>query len=377
MTGTSNLPILAMRLALTDLVDSSSFPPEQKKQVDVIAAAVDLDDSTTAMTFGIAPQKTLNECLDALLVKVRTDEAGMGGALAVELSDGVNMMKIGAMRKEMDGFTLASVPVIGPFFSQIRAFNQRKARFLTHIDTIVEKAELRRNSLIEDSTRLDVLLRETESHIVELGTYIAGGERGLLRGREEFEQRRTELEKRPDALVAAKLHDFAAQINAFETRLVRMKMAYTEALISMPQIRITQEAGRIEMQNIMDTLLFDLPRLKHAVVRVAALQNIRTARREDAQRREASRKIAELGADLLHEAYTESKKSQGDVEDDVQALANVANKLVATVRSGIEIDKENQEKRRKASEHLIEAKKSLVAALQNVDDGRLLLPGES
>ncbi len=372
MSENSQLPVLVSQLQNTDLVDSSSFSPAQQAQVAEIAAGVNLDDSSTAMLFGIAPQKTLNDCLDMLLQKVRTEEAGAGGDLAIELADGVNMMKIDAMRKEMSGFTLASLPVIGPFFSQIRAFNQRKARFLTHIDTIVGKAEKRRHDLIEDNVRLDILLKETEDHIVSLGLYIAGGEAGLLRCRDEFSRRKAELEAKPDALGAAKLHDFASQINAFETRLIRMTMAYTEALIAIPQIRVTQEAGRIEIQNIMDTLLFDLPRLKHAVVRVAALQNIRTARAEDKQRREASRKIAELGADLLDQAYTESKKSQGDVEDDIQALASVANKLVATVRSGIEIDRENQEKRRKAGEHLIEAKKSLVEALKGVDDGRLL-----
>ncbi len=372
MSEASQLPVLAMRLAPTDLVDSSSFTQEQKQQVAEVAATVNLDDSSTAMLFGISAQKTLNDCLDTLLEKVRTEDAGAGGDLAIDLADGVEMMKIDAMRREMTGFTLAKLPIIGPLFSQIRAFNQRKARFLVHIDTIVDKADKRRHSLIEDGVRLDILLKETEGHIVSLGLYIAGGEEGLIRCREEFSRRKAELEARPDALAAAKLHDFASQINAFEARLVRMKMAYTEALIAIPQIRVTQEAGRIEIQNIMDTLLFDLPRLKHAVVRVAALQNIKTARSEDEQRRAASRKIAELGADLLHEAYTESKKSQGNVEDDIQALANVANKLVTTVRAGIEIDKENQEKRRKAGEHLLEAKKTLVEALQSVDSGRLL-----
>jgi uncharacterized protein YaaN involved in tellurite resistance len=356
-----------MQIAESDLVDVSKFDQQQKAQVQQIAESVDLRNSTTAMTFGTQPQQKINKYLDSLMQDMRTEHAGVAGDLAIEMAHGIEMMQLQKVDREMKGWTLAKLPLIGKFFSALRIFYERKQKILDQFDSIIKKANDRKRLLVEYNTKLDTLMLETEQNIRELELWIAGGEMALKNAHDEFHRMKEAFDN--DPVDAAKIHDYANQVAAFETRLLRMKTAYTEATISIPQIRITQEAAKIEIQNIMDSMLFDMPRLKSAIIRVAALINVRKARAEDDARREAARKIAELGADLLDQAYTEAKASQGKALDDVAALASLADKLMATVNKGQQLDEENREKRKQAAEKLVEVKASVTSALEQVDIG--------
>ena len=127
---------------------------------------------------------------------------------------------------------------------------------------------------------------------------------------------------------------------------------------------MTQEAARIEERNILETILFDLPRLKSAILRVAALNLIVDAAKEDEARREIARQIGTIGADALDDAYTQAKLSQGAAAEDVAALAEIADKLLATIAKGVQIDEENRQKRQAAEEQLGEIQTKLMDGLR-------------
>jgi uncharacterized protein YaaN involved in tellurite resistance len=161
----------------------------------------------------------------------------------------------------------------------------------------------------------------------------------------------------------------AGQINAFEARLLKMQIAFTDALTSIPQIRLNQEASRIEINNIRDTLQFDIPRLKSGIIRVASLKQILDASKETKARREITRQIGALGADALDEAYTQAKMSQGEGAEDIAILAATADKILETMAKGVRIDEENRQKNATAEQQLNDIKMKLYAGLKaNTDD---------
>jgi uncharacterized protein YaaN involved in tellurite resistance len=143
-----------------------------------------------------------------------------------------------------------------------------------------------------------------------------------------------------------------------------MHIGFTDALMSVPQIRLTQEAARIEARNIMDTILFDLPRLKSAILRVASLKLITDASKETEARREITRQIGVIGSDMLDEAYTKAKESQGSGAEDVAVLAQTADKLLETIAKGIRLDEENRKKRQASEQQLSEIKTKLLDGLR-------------
>jgi len=161
-----------------------------------------------------------------------------------------------------------------------------------------------------------------------------------------------------------RLRDDAEQINAFEVRLMRMHIGFTDGLLSVPQIRLTQEAARIEARNIMDTILFDLPRLKSAILRVAALKQISDASKETEARREIAREIGTIGSEMLDAAYTKAKESQGSGAEDIAMLAQTADKLLETIAKGVRLDEENRQKRQAQEQQLGDIKSKLLDGLK-------------
>ncbi|SPF53538.1 hypothetical protein SBF1_6780002 [Candidatus Desulfosporosinus infrequens] len=143
-----------------------------------------------------------------------------------------------------------------------------------------------------------------------------------------------------------------------------MHIAFTDALTAIPQIRVNQEAARIEARNIMDTVLFDLPRLKSAIIRVASLNQIINASKANEARRELARQIGSIGAEALDEAYTRAKQSQGNGMEDVAVLAATADKLLETIAKGVQIDEENRQKRQMAERQLGDIKGKLLEGLR-------------
>jgi len=371
-----NLPVLVPQIRESDLVDVARFTDAQRRMMQDIAAQVNLDDSNTVLTFGAAPQKKLGETLDTLLRGITTDQVGVAGELTIELSRGIKRMNLSKMRMEADGQdwmanTLGKLPLIGKYFSAIRYFYLVQQEILEHLDKIVTDAEKQKYRILENNSKLDTLIDVTETNVRALEVYIAAGELALLRARDAFQRRRTEMEaipaERRDALAQTKLRDFAEQITAYETRLLRMKIAFADGILQIPQIRLSQQAGRIEVSNIMDTLLFDIPRLKSAILRIASVNDIRKANEANRMRREITREIGQLGADAMKDAYLAAKTTQGQGQDDVAALAQVVDRLMQTIEAGARLDEENKAKRADAARQIGALKTKVVQAMEMAD----------
>ena len=246
----------------------------------------------------------------------------------------------------------------------MRRFRAMHTQLTTHLQEIERRAETHLGKLKAGNAAMDRVLDATEANLRELELWIAGGQQALLRMRDEFTAERASIADARDPIRLAQLRDTAEQINAFETRLVRMHVAFTRGVLAIPQIRTAQQAGRIELQNTLDTILFDLPDLKAAIVRVAALNQISRASDATAARRKIARELQEIGVDALDQAYTAAKRTQGDMADDVASLTRVTDKMLSTIDKGLAIDRKNKVKREQAVQQLGEVRSRLMEGLR-------------
>lgn len=363
---TAELPSLSLQLAPGDLVDTSRFDPASRQQVEVVAAGVSVRDSNTIATFGAGPQRKLSGFLDQLLAGTRADEIGVASALVTELATDLKALDLPAVKREAEGKAgvLAGLPVIGKYYSAMRRFRAMHQQVTDHMAEIERRAETHLGRLKAGNAALDRLLDASEANLRELQVWVAGGQLALLRMRAAFAAERAALAAEPDPVRFARLRDTAEQVNAFETRLVRMHLAFTRGILAVPQIRTVQQAGRIEIQNTLDTILFDLPDLKAAIVRVAALHQISRASDASAARRRIGRELQEIGIDALDRAYTAAKRTQGDMQGDVETLARVTDKMLATIDKGLRIDRDNQGRRDAAVRQLGEVRTRLMDGLR-------------
>ena len=360
----------ALRLAPADMVDVTRLDPPRRQQVGVIAQSVQIRDSNTIATFGAGPQRKLSGFLDQLLAGTRAEEIGLAGELVTELATDIKALDLPAVKREVEGqgSFVTKLPVVGKYYSALRRFQAMQKTVVEHLAAIERKAETHLGKLKAGNAGLDRLLDATEDNLRELEAWVAGGQQALARMRAEVEAERASLGEVHDPVRLAKLRDMQEQVDAFETRLVRMHVAFTRGVLSIPQVRIAQQAGRIEIQNTLDTILFDLPDLKSAIVRVAALHQISRAGDATAARRRIGQELQQIGIDALDQAYTAAKRTQGDMGADVELLSRMGDKILATLDRGVEIDRENRAKRDDAVQQLGEVRSRLMEGLRGHAD---------
>ncbi len=368
-TVSAGVPALALRLAPSDMVDVQRMDDKSRQQVEIIAQSVTARDSTAIATFGAGPQRKMSGFLDQLLTGTKADDIGVAGELVTELATDIRALNLPAVKREAEGVHsfLGGLPIVGKYYSAFRKFRAMHTQITTHMAEIERRAELHLGKLRASNAGMDRLLEASEANLREIEVWIAGGQRALLRLRDEFNAERAALQGSTDAIRLAQLRDQAEQIDAFETRLVRMHVAFTRGILAIPQIRTAQQAGRIEIQNTLDTILFDLPDLKSAIVRVAALHQISRASDATAARRRIGRELQEIGIDALDQAYTAAKRTQGDMAGDVETLSRVTDKMLATIERGRQIDIDNRARREQAVQQLGEVRTRLMEGLRAQD----------
>ena len=366
LTPQAAAPTLALQLAPRDMIDPARFDDSRRQQMDIIAATVSLKDSNAIATFGAGPQRKLSNFLDQLLGATKADEIGMAGELVTELATDIKALDLPAVKREAEGggSMLSKLPVVGKYWSAFRRFRALHVRVAEHLAAIEQKAETHLGKLKASNAGLDRLLDASEANLREIEVWVAGGQKALMRMRDGFAEEHAAVADGRDAVRLTRLRDMGEQIDAFETRLVRMHVAFTRGILAIPQIRMAQQAGRIEIQNTLDTVLFDLPDLKAAIVRVAALHQISRAADATAARRRIARELQEIGADALDHAYSAAKRTQGDMAGDVDTLSRVTDRMLATIDKGLQIDRENRVKREQAVQQLGEVRKRLMEGLQ-------------
>lgn len=359
VTGSSLplVPTLSLALKPEHMMDLSKLNAAQVSRVNQIVASVSFDDTNSLLTFGADAQRALSSHIDELMEGVRTSETGRAGEITVALATTLKDLRLPDVKAEIQksGGTpggLAKLPLVGGWFSALQALRAKSKKITDHLDAIEAKAQTTITGLQVWNDKLDRLVDASIEHMSELELRLAAGQVVVKRARAEFTARADKARESKDMVAITRLRDLGERLNAFETRIVRLHLAYSESVVTVPEIRATQTAGFIELNNVMDSVLFDLPRLKSAIVRVTSLTKIAAASADARAQQEFRRELEGIASDQLQATYLAAKGSQGDFAADVAALAQSADKLLETVRLGEKLDRDNAQNRAKAIEDL-------------------------
>jgi uncharacterized protein YaaN involved in tellurite resistance len=364
------LPVPVLEALAKKLSDTFTTTPEMLAKADEIAQAFNFDDTNAVLTFGSAPQERYKENLKQLLEGIKIGDVGQAGNITVELAEGIDLMQLDKMKQEATPDTwqykLARFPIIGKGFSAIYVFAKRRELLIDMINKIESKARGQMRGIIEQNTKLDKMLRDVENNYNELAMYILSGEKILELGKTRYEELRKKAEESNNAIDISKVNLFYEQLIAFDTRLIRMKTAYVRAPVTSQKVLLTQQAGRIELQNLMDSLLFDLPNLLEAVNQVAALARLQAAQEGREKRRQAAEKLAKLGDETMAEVHKKAKAAQGDALEQIKSLEASAQSVINIIRTGRELDEKNKQVRREAEQLLIQIQDNFNKELKEV-----------
>lgn len=356
-----------------DLINSMEMTPPQIAQAQKIVLSFSLADTAAVLRFAEEPQKKLSAYLDELLAGIKVGQAGVAGDIAKQLAGGIDMMQLDKVKQQIvDGrggsFVANVLEKIGLVTDYLKNFYLSKQPILTLIQEIENKASNRIAILQRDTQELDHLVNVTVNQIRDLAAWLLAGEAILVEARKQYLAKREEVLTNQDPVEAAKLRDMSRQLAAFETRVVKAEIAYVKAAsVNIPRIRSVEESMQIEIQNISEQILFQLPDFKSAIVVIAALNDTKHARDERLVMEENQRHLDTVLDEAVNDAARLAKESQGDPLKMVQDLEKTINIIKAGIEEGIKIESEARQRRVEAHTLLVSMKDVVTDALKQAN----------
>lgn len=377
----TNLPaVIEMQtLAPTQkkIVDTIVIESQHKQQAEQVAAVHDFMDTNAALTFGAGPQKKYLDNLKLLLGDARIRDLQGAGSIILEIEKGIDLAGIEALKKKiMGGGGGFFSKIFGGLTSALKAFAARRQKLLTLINDIEDRIEEQMHQIMTDNARLDTMFGDVKSNFYEIGVWVYAGELALERGAMEYGEMREKVLETADPIKISETNLFREQIIALDTRLLRMKSAYVKAPITLQEVMTTQQAGRIEVQNLMDSLLFDLPAFIETINMLLALYNIKGAQEDRKRREQLAERLAELKGETLDKIAVEAKEGQVRGAKEAALIEGQAKKIIETCKKLKDLDEKNAQIRSESETLLVDVMNDFQESMKEITEPGAL-PGSS
>jgi uncharacterized protein YaaN involved in tellurite resistance len=176
------------------------------------------------------------------------------------------------------------------------------------------------------------------------------------------------LEKKGDTLLASEVRDLWKTLEAFDHRLTSLQVTFTKrAATTIPKIRAIQDAINIELDNLIDKVMFAIPALKEAILDVISTARLQKLQLDRKAEEALLVKIEEMRNRSMKEAVLEAQRSQGDYAAKIACLVALKDTLIQTFEEGKQIVAENKLKRQEAISVLKQVKGEMETAMRDVD----------
>jgi uncharacterized protein YaaN involved in tellurite resistance len=370
ITG-KNLPaVIEMQtLAPTQkrVVDTIAIESQHKQQAEQVAAGHEFLDTNAALTFGAGPQRKYLDNLKLLLGDARIRDLQGAGSIILEIDKGIDLAGIEDLKKKIMGKGGGFLSrLFGGLTNSLKAFAARRQKLIAFINDIEDKIEEQMHQIMTDNARLDTMFSEVKSNFYELGIWIYAGELALERGSMEYDQLRQKVLETADPIKISETNLFREQVIALDTRLLRMKTAYVKAPVTLQEVLTTQQAGRIEVQNLMDSLLFDLPTFMETINTLLALYNIKGAQADRKRREQLAQRLAELKGETLDKVAVEAKEGQIQGAKEIAMIEVQAQKVIETCKKLKDLDDKNARIRSESETLLVDVMNGFQEGMKEV-----------
>lgn len=370
-----NLPALSdlsMLKPQPNILTYDQLDESQQKGAHEYAAAVDFVDRNSIRFYGYNEEKAMSDFLDELLEGIKAKDADLAGELIIALNRNIDDLKLNKFQDILEG--KSSGGLFGRFKSKAKELAQviqflvdRQKDVRAQFDKMQMQAEGERNTLIQDNTKYQMLLDRTIDQISAVMPIIVGGQLALERGVKEYEAlKQQSMEQSANTLLATQVQDMGNNLEAFNHRLVNIQISFTKrAATTIPKIRAIQDAVNIEMDNLVDKIIFVIPALKEAIIDIVTTARLRKLQMDRKDEEALLTRVEELRNRTMEDAILESKRSQGDYATKIALLVSMKDTLISICENGRKIVDENRIKREEAIESLKTVKSEMETALRN------------
>ncbi|WP_242928284.1 toxic anion resistance protein [Pontibacter vulgaris] len=329
----------------------------QQKAQD-ISRTIDPAKPETLTNFGVETQRKLGYYSNELLTKVRAKDSGDAGAAINELLAQINMIRID--EEEKRGF-LSRIPFVQKYKDKSKRIASQYNSIAENVDDVVIKLEKTRQSILKDSTTLEVMFKQAVEYIQEVRAVIAAGKLKITEiETETIPKLQAEVETSgQDELVVQRLSDMVAFKDRLEKKVHDLTLSHTIATQALPQIRMIQTTNDVLAQKIQNSVDTVIPVWRQQVAIALGLEKQRKALEIQKKVTDTTNEMLLKNSQLLKTNVVNAAQENERGIVDVETLKKVNRDMVETLDAVLKISEEGSRKRAEAVKELAEVQEEL------------------
>ncbi len=344
------------------------LPEDRKKQAIELASQIDVSDSQSVMSYGVAAQQKLGEFSHSMLNHVQNQDIGPMGDSLNELMYRLNEASPSELEaqdsnifKKMFGKVKQSVYEVTAKYQKIGA----------QIDKIAIKLDREKDGLLNDNQMLEQLYHKNKDYFDALNIYIAAGEVKLEELQlETIPQAMKHAEETGDQMDAQIVSDLNQFVDRLEKRTYDLKLARQITIQQAPQIRLIQNTNQALAEKIQASINTAIPLWKNQVAIALTLLRQKDAVTAQRQVSATTNDLLAKNSEMLKISAIETAEENERGIVDIETLQKTQNDLIETIQETLRIQKEGKEKRKNAEIELSIMEDDLKNKLLEMSDSQ-------
>jgi len=330
-----------------------------KCAISQILTEVDMEDNNSIIFFGSKAQQQLTTVSDNMLEGVRNKDIG---PTASSLNDMVATLR---------GVRTDNLGVKPSFFSRLLKGVKPIVKFLQEyegirkqIDSIIDRLESHKTTLLTNITSLDQLYDASLDYLNNLENYIHAGDWKLKEVNEKMLPKMAkEAVESDDMLKAQALRDMRTARDDLERRVHDLRLTRTVTMQALPSIRLVQENDKGLIRKIQSTIVNTVPLWRQQLAQAVTIYRSQAAVKTVKAATDLTNELLEKNTENLQQANREVKEQVERGIFDLETVKTANSKLIDTIEESLRIADEGKRAREKAVVELQLCENDLKTAL--------------
>ncbi len=339
--------------------DKVALTEADKVDIDRMMAEIDMDDSNSIIFFGTKAQQQLTTVSDNMLEGVRNKDIGPA-------SDSLNDM-VATLR----GFGAEDLAVNPSWFARLFRGAKPVVKFLQEyeeirkqLDTVTDKLEGHKTTLLTDIASLDRLYDASLDYFGDLENYIHAGDEKLEQlDKVVIPEMVSVTEQSDDVLKAQELRDIRTARDDLERRVHDLRLTRTVTMQALPSIRLVQENDKGLIRKIQSTIANTVPLWRQQLAQAVTIYRSQQAASTVKAATDLTNELLEKNAENLQQANREVREQIERGVFDLESVKLANAKLIETINESLEIADKGKKQRAEAVVELEKCERELRSAL--------------
>lgn len=347
-----------------EIIPAENMPTDRQLTIQQLMTEIDLNDTHSIIFFGSKAQEQLTTISDRMLDGVKNKEIGPAGNDLNEMVSTIRGFDVDELDpNKKQGFLAKLFGKAKPVVKFLQQYEEVRKQ----IDTITDKLENHKTSLLTDITSLDRLYQANLDYFHTLEDYINAGDGKLQQLDNEIIPEQAKAAEQSEEVIAAQnLRDIRAARDDLERRVHDLRLTRQVAMQSLPGIRLVQENDKGLVNKINSTIVNTIPLWRQQLATAVTIFRSSQAAETVKAANDLTNDLLAANAQNLKQANAETRKQIERGVFDIETVKQANQTLIATIEESLQIADEGKKMRSAALQELqqceTELRKTLTSA---------------